>query len=160
MPTYERSTVVAAPLETVWDFHSTVDGLVALTPDWLDVRVDSVRGPDDGPAPDVLDIGSTIQLSVAPFGLGPRQHVTSRIVAREAGDGAAYFRDEMVDGPFAEWVHSHLFYRDGDATHCRDVVRYELPGGDLGGRLAPLASLGFCPAFAYRHRRTKAILEA
>jgi ligand-binding SRPBCC domain-containing protein len=159
MATYERSVRVRAPLERVWDFHSRVEGLERLTPDWLDLRVERVTGPDGEPDPDVLETGATIRLSAAPGGLGPRQRWTSRIVARERTDGSAYFRDEMVDGPFPTWLHTHSFYRDGDATVVRDRVRYDLPGGGLGRRLSPLAVVGFEPMFRYRHRRTKRLLE-
>lgn len=172
MATYERSTHVDAPLATVWDFHSRVSGLTRLTPDWLDLRVEAVRGPDGQPlggesagrpttgleAP-VLEAGSVVHLSVAPGGVGPRQRWTSRIVAREEREDAAFFRDEMVDGPFPEWVHTHRFAREGDGTLMTDAIRYELPGGELGRRLSPLAGVGFEPVFAYRHHRTKQLLE-
>jgi len=157
--TYERSVRVAAPFEAVWAFHSEVRGLEALTPDWLGLRVEGIRGPDGDPDPDVLVAGTAIHLSVRPCGLGPRQRWTTRIVAREVSDGAASFRDVMVDGPFPEWEHTHHFYRDGDETVVRDVVDYQLPFGGLGRRLGPLAVVGFEPMFRYRHRRTKALLE-
>lgn len=159
MNTYERSVRVAAPLAEVWDFHSRVDGLEALTPNWLGLRVEGIRGPDGEPDPDVLTAGTAIHLSVRPGGLGPRQDWTTRIVARDRSDGAASFRDVMLDGPFPAWEHTHCFYRDGGATVVRDVVDYELPLGGLGRRLGPLAVVGFEPMFRYRHRRTKALLE-
>jgi ligand-binding SRPBCC domain-containing protein len=158
METYERSVRVAAPLDRVWDFHSRVDGLEALTPRFLGLRVERVTGPDGDPDPDALETGAEIRLSTG-LPVGPRQRWTSVIVDRERSAGAAYFRDEMVDGPFPEWLHTHLFYRDGDATVVRDVVRYELPGGGVGRRLGPLAVVGFEPMFRYRHRRTRELLE-
>lgn len=158
MSTYERSVRVAAPLETVWDFHSRIGGLEALTPDWLDLRVESVRGPDGQPDLDVLAEGTEVRLSAAPLGVGPRQRWTSRITERERGDGVARFRDEMVDGPFPEWVHTHSFFADGEGTLVRDRVRYELPLGWLGRRLGPLGRLGLAPMFRFRHRRTRELL--
>ncbi|MFB6107065.1 MAG: SRPBCC family protein [Halobacteriaceae archaeon] len=159
MPTYERSTRVRAPLDEVWSFHSTPRGLAALTPRWMHLRVEAVRGPDGRPNPDVLDARSVLELSVRPGGVGPRQRWTSRIVAREREDGAAFFRDEMVDGPFREWVHTHRFVADGDATMVHDRVVYALPFGPVGDLLGPLAVAGFEPMFRYRHRRTQALLE-
>ena len=38
MPTYRRTTRIAAPIDEVWAFHSTIDGLVALTPDWMPLQ--------------------------------------------------------------------------------------------------------------------------
>ena len=158
METYERSVRVAAPLDRVWEFHSRIEGLEALTPQFMGLRVERVTGPDGDPDPAVLETGSEIHLSTG-LPVGPRQSWTSVIVDRERFEGAAYFRDEMVAGPFPEWLHTHLFYRDGDGTVVRDLVRYELPGGGLGRRLGPLAVVGFEPMFRYRHRRTRELLE-
>ncbi len=158
MATYERSARVEAPFERVWDFHSRVEGLEALTPDFMGLRVERVTGPDGAPDPDVLEPGTEIHLSTG-LPVGPRQRWTSRIVDRERFEAAAYFRDEMLEGPFPDWLHTHVFYRDADTTVVRDVVRYGLPGGDVGRRLGPLAVVGFEPMFRYRHRRTKELLE-
>ena len=160
MPTYERSVRVDAPFEEVWDFHSTENGLVALTPGWMNIRIDAVRGPDGEPDPEVLGAGSVVESSVQPFGVGPRQSWDSDIVARERQDGAAYFRDVMSDGPFREWTHTHMFYADDGATVVRDRVEYALPFGALGDAVGPLARVGLEPMFRYRHRRTKELLES
>jgi ligand-binding SRPBCC domain-containing protein len=160
MDSYERSVRVHAPLSEVWEFHSTESGLVALTPDWMGLQVEEIRGPDGEPDPAVLETGSTLRLSTRPFGVGPPQSWTSEIVARERDDGSAYFQDVMHDGPFEEWEHTHSFYADGDATIVRDRVRYELPLGAVGRAIGPAAVVGFAPMFRYRHRRTRQLLES
>ncbi|MFB6087323.1 MAG: SRPBCC family protein [Haloarculaceae archaeon] len=157
MDTFERQTRVAAPLDAIWEFHATVDGLRALTPPWMHLRVESVTGPDGERDVSELVSGTTIEMSVRPFDVGPRQSWTARIGARERGDGAAYFRDEMLDGPFRRWVHTHSFFADGAETLLRDSVEYETPLGSPGDAVAP-AFLG--PFFRYRHRRTRSLLEA
>jgi len=160
MATYQRETRVRAPLEDVWAFHSTVDGLVALTPDWMGMRVESIVGPDGERDPDILDTGAEIRASVRPFGVGSRQRWTSRIVERESGEGVARFRDEMIGGPFARWVHTHSFFAaEGGETLARDRIEYELPGGAAGRAVSPLAVVGFEPMFRYRHRRMRELLE-
>jgi Uncharacterized conserved protein len=159
MATYERSVRVEAPLSAVWEFHSTEDGLTALTPDWMRMRVESVRGPDGEENPEVLDAGSTLEASVRPLGVGPRQGWTSEIVAREHDGSSAYFRDTMSDGPFAFWEHTHLFFADGEETVLTDSVSYELPLGRVGEAVGPLAVVGFEPMFRFRHRETKKLLE-
>jgi ligand-binding SRPBCC domain-containing protein len=161
MPTYERSVRVAAPFDVVWDFHSTERGLVALTPDWMRLEIEAVRGPDGDPDPDpeVLEAGSVVESSVQPFGVGPRQAWTSDIVARDRSEGSAYFRDVMREGPFREWTHTHMFYADDGVTVVRDRVEYELPLGRVGEALGPLAVVGLDPMFRYRHRRTRELLE-
>jgi ligand-binding SRPBCC domain-containing protein len=153
--TFERSTTVRAPIERVWEFHSTVDGLVELTPGWMNLRVEAVRGPDGGPDPEVLTVGSTVELSTRPFGVGPRQSWTSEIVERREREDAARFRDVMHDGPFERWEHTHTFVADGEATRVRDRVEYRLPVGAA----SPLALVGLEPMFAYRHHRTRRLLE-
>ncbi|WP_246999339.1 SRPBCC family protein [Halosolutus gelatinilyticus] len=163
MPSYERETRIDAPLENVWAFHSRVEGLETLTPAWMGLRVESVVGPDGEPNPDRLEAGSEIDLSIRPFGVGPRRRWTSIITERERDDGTAYFRDEMVRGPFDRWVHTHAFYADGDRTVLHDHVDYELPlSGTLGGvssAAAPISQAGFEAVFRRRHRTTKAELE-
>ncbi|MEF8775185.1 MAG: SRPBCC family protein [Haloarculaceae archaeon] len=159
MRTYERSVRVAAPLSTVWEFHSRIEGLESLTPSPLHLRVESVRGPAGEPDPDVLAVGTEIRMSMQPAGVGPRLGWTSHIRARDRGDGSAYFVDDMEDGPFRAWEHTHLFYADGDETVVRDRLRYQLPFGCLGRAAGPLGALGFEPMFRYRHRRTRELLE-
>jgi ligand-binding SRPBCC domain-containing protein len=158
MPTYTRRTRVDAPLAAVWDFHSRIEGLEALTPGWANLRVEAVRGPDGEDDPEVLETGSRIRLSVRPFGVGPRQRVVSVITAREEGDGSAHFVDEMDDGPLAAWEHTHSFFADGDETVVEDRVVYEFPTS-LGRAVSPLARVGFDPLFRFRHRRTRDLLE-
>lgn len=159
MDTYERSVRVEAPLDEVWAFHDRIEGLEALTPEWLRLAVESVRGPDGERDPAGLVPGTDIRLSVRPCGVGPRIEWTSRILDRQRSAGSAYFRDEMRDGPFRQWVHDHCFFADGDGTVLRDRVRYELPVGGLGRTLGPLGWFGFEPMFRERHRRTRQLLE-
>ena len=159
MSVYRRRSRVAAPLDEVWSFHSRISGLEALPPDWRRLTEEAVRGPDGERDPEILDPGSRVRLSVRPFGVGPRQRWVSRIVEREREDGRAWFVDRMEEGPFPEWEHTHLFFADGDETVTEDRVVYELPFGDVGRALGPLARVGFEPMFRYRHRRTRDLLE-
>jgi len=159
MATYQREVWVDAPLADVWEFHSTIDGLEALTPGWMDLRVEEVRGPDGERDPSVLGAGTDVRLSSRPFGVGPRQEWVSTITRREEGDGAAVFSDEMRGGPFATWNHTHQFYADDGRTLVRDRVEYEFPLGPAGPAFDQLAWVGFEPMFRYRHRKTKELLE-
>lgn len=161
MSTYERSVFVAAPFETVWDFHATVEGLLALTPDWVNLRVEAVTGPDGEPDPEVLEAGSRIRMAARPLGVGPEQTWTSVITDREhdPAAGTAHFQDVMEGGPMAAWRHTHRFRAVDGGTLLTDHVEYRLPGGRVGGVASPAAVLGFEPAFRYRHRRTRQLLE-
>ncbi|NHN40094.1 SRPBCC family protein [Halorubellus sp. JP-L1] len=159
MPTFQRDVRVHAPFETVWDFHSDVAGLEALTPEFMRLEVVSVRGPDGEPEPDVLETGAEIDMRMHPLGVTPALSWTSVIVEREETDGSAYFVDEMRDGPFREWRHAHMFYADDGDTIVRDRVDYRLPFGALGDAVGPFAKLGFEGMFRDRHGRTKRLLE-
>lgn len=150
MAIYRRRSRVTAPFDEVWAFHDGVEGLLALTPTWFDLRVEAVHGPDGEPDPAVLEVGSEVTLSMQPLGVGPRQRWTSRIVQRERDEGEAFFQDEMIEGPFPHWVHTHTFRADGDETVVTDRVEYELPV--LPGGLSALSKPFFEPLFAYRHR--------
>ena len=159
MATYSRRIRIAAPLEAVWAFHGQIDGLEALTPGWMGLRVEGVVGPDGDAAPAELFEGSEITMASRPFGVAPESRWLSRIVARERDDGYRMFRDDMLGGPFAVWVHTHEFYGDGEETVMIDTVEYEFPAGPVGPLIDRLAVVGFEPMFRYRHRQTKALLE-
>lgn len=159
MPVYRRRTRVEAPLETVWEFFSRPSALEALTPRWMGLSVEAVRGPDGAAAPDVFAAGSRVRLSIHPFGAGPRLRWTSRITELERREGRAWFVDVMEDGPLPKWEHAHRFFADGDATVVYDSVDYELPLGHVGRALGPLARVGFEPVFRHRHRLTRELLE-
>lgn len=159
MATYERSVWVDAPLERVWKFYSRAQGLIELTPDWLDLRVESIRSPDGEMDPGVLAPGSRVTVSVQPLGVGPRRRWISEIVEREEGDGHALFRDVMHDGPFPRWEHTHRFSARDGGTEVTDHVEYDLPCGPFGRALGPVGVVGFEPVFWRRHRRTKELLE-
>ncbi|ELZ85108.1 hypothetical protein C453_11020 [Haloferax elongans ATCC BAA-1513] len=159
MPVYQRRTRVDAPLEAVWEFHSDISGLEALTPGWMNLEIEGVRGPDGEETPDELVAGTEIEMAMQPFGVGPRQRWTSRILDRDENETTAWFRDDMVGGPFSRWVHTHRFTADGDETLVEDRVEYQLPFGPLGGVAGVFGDIGFEPMFRDRHRRTKQLLE-
>ncbi|WP_227130603.1 SRPBCC family protein [Halorubellus salinus] len=159
MPTFTREVRVRAPFDAVWEFHSNASGLEALTPAFMELELLAVRGPDGELDPDVLETGAEIEMRMRPFGVTPAQSWTSVIVERDASDGSAYFVDEMRDGPFREWRHTHMFYADGEDTIVRDRVDYRLPLGGLGDLAGPFAKVGFEGMFRDRHKRTKRILE-
>ena len=159
MATYTRETRVRAPLDEVWRFHSTVDGLEALTPGFMNLEVRSVTAPDGEPDPEVLEAGSRIELSMRLFRVGPRQEWTSVITERTESEGAAMFHDVMEGGPFPTWEHTHRFFDADGATIVSDRVEYQLPGGAVGRAVSPLGWVGFELMFRGRHGKTKELLE-
>ena len=136
MAVYERSVNIAAPFAEVWDFHSSITGLEALTPGWMNLEVESVVGPDGDPDPGVLEAGSRAESAVQPFGVGPRQRWTSVITEREEGDGHQA-RPPVVD-PLREQVDrdcgGRAEDRRSDRRHHVDGVRRGRPEADDEGR--------------------------
>lgn len=159
MAVYRKETRIDAPLDDVWDFHSEIRGLEALTPGFLGLAVERVTGPDGTVDPAVLETGSRIEMALRPFGVGPRQPWVAEIVERERDGDEAHFVDTMAEGPLPEWRHTHSFRAAGDGTVLLDEVNYRLPGGSVGDVLGPFGAVGFEPMFRYRHWKTKQLLE-
>lgn len=159
MANFERSTLVRAPFEAVWEFHTSVEGLVAITPDWLGLTVESVVGPDGDVRSDRLIEGGEVRLVMRPFGLGPPRSMSARVTHLNRSDDVAEIRDEMLDGPFPRWRHIHRFEAVPAGTRMTDRVAYALPLGPVRA-LSGLAWPAFAALFAYRHRATRRLLEA
>lgn len=178
MAVFDRETNLRAPLERVWAFHRSIDGLVAVTPDWLHLCVEGVDQPSYEDQPSDVDqladqsadvdqsddsrtlhLGTEVTLSVRPFGRGPRQRWRSRIEAARLEDGTAILRDRMVSGPFDHWEHTHAMYETRRGTRLRDRVEYELARVPAGTVVDAFAVAGLAPMFRYRHRETRRLLE-
>ncbi|MGM0398101.1 MAG: SRPBCC family protein [Halobacteriota archaeon] len=156
MPTFQRTTVVDAPLEAVWAFHSTIDGLRALTPPSSGLEIDSIVGPDGTRNPETLTVGTTIEMRVRPLGVLPGPGWTSEITLRERDDDRAVFRDTMDGGPFETWEHTHRFVSVDEQTLIYDDLEFALaPSLAL---FTPFVYLGLAGLFTYRHARTRSIL--
>jgi ligand-binding SRPBCC domain-containing protein len=157
MATYERETWVEAPLEEVWDFHQRVEGLEALTPGWMALRVEATRGPDGEPDPEELVEGAEVEVSVRTAPLGPRVSWRSVILDRsyDPEAGAAMFRDRMEDGPFRTWEHTHAFTAEEGGTRISDRVDYELPTRPLS-KVSGVGKPFLAYMFRARHKRSRA----
>jgi ligand-binding SRPBCC domain-containing protein len=60
------------------------------------------------------------------------------------------FVDQQVRGPYREWIHTHRFRSDGDATIIEDTVRYRLPFAPLGELAHPVVRLQLNRIFRFR----------
>ncbi len=115
-------------------------------------------GPDGTLGRNGLEVGTEISLSMRPFGVGPRQYWTSLITEVDRRDGAAYFRDEMVRGPFDRWVHTHSFSPTAIGPSF-EITSPTTSRSDLSGAVSPVSHVGFEAMFRERHRATNAELE-
>jgi hypothetical protein len=149
MPVFEKRTRIAASPEVVFAFHERPDALSRLLPPWEEARIIERTGG--------LEVGAR---SVLEARIGP---IKQRMVAvHTAYEKGRMFQDEMREGPFARWVHTHLMEPDGaGGTWLIDRIEYELPLGFLG-RLGGgwFARRKIERMFEFRHEVTKKACES
>lgn len=156
MTVFRIETVFDAPLDRVWELHTTGSGLERLTPSAFDLRIEGVR---DGRPDEPLPAGAEIDVSANFLGLGSRDSWTGVVTTSDRGEDRAVFRDEMRDGTFPAWEHTHRFESLPEGgTRMVDRIAYRLPSP--AGPVSPVARLGLWPLFRYRHRRARAILDS
>lgn len=123
MPVIELSTLIAAPIERVFDLARSIDLHTAST---AATGERAVAGVTSGL------IGSGEQVTWRARHFGVWQSLTSRI---EIFERPSHFRDSMVRGAFRRFDHDHFFEPCAEGTRMRDVFDYASPLGILG-RLA------------------------
>lgn len=146
MPSFVYSSVVDAPVESVFAFHEWDGALAALLPP--NGRVVRREGG--------LAVGARVELE---FRFGP---LRMRWVARHTEyKKNELFADVQEAGPFRRWVHRHEFAAEGEGrTRLTDAVEFSLPGGALVNFLgAWAAKLALRGMFSARHRATRAALR-
>ncbi|MEQ1946964.1 MAG: SRPBCC family protein [Bryobacteraceae bacterium] len=143
MPTFQKSVLVNAPVETVFGFHQREDALRLLSPAFPPLKVLRKEGG--------LEPGSMVELKIGPV----------RWVARHSAfKKNEFFEDRQESGPFATWIHRHEFEAVGNATRLTDRIEYQLPGGALINTLFGwMVKLGLLQMFRERHRATKRYCE-
>ncbi len=121
MPEIRIETVIRAPRQTCFDLARSVSAHIGSTADTGE-RV--VAGRTSG----LLTLGEEVTWEARH--LGVRQRLTARITRMEPPH---VFVDEMVQGAFAEFRHTHEFEEQPPgSTLMRDVFAYRAPLGPLG----------------------------
>src|SRR6185295_16332521 len=123
MPRIELTTVIAAPIETVFDLARSIDAHAASQASHGEK---AVAGRTSG----LIEQGEEVTWEARHLGF--RQRLTSRIVAMQR---PRYFRDSMIRGAFKRIEHDHFFESTPMGTVMKDVFDYTAPLGWLG-RLA------------------------
>lgn len=120
VPTIELTTIIAAPVERVFDLSRSID-----------LHVESTRATGEraiaGVTSGLIGMGEEVTWRARHFGVW--QRLTSRIVAFER---PTHFRDAMVSGAFRRFEHDHFFEACPEGTCMRDVFDYESPLWILG----------------------------
>jgi ligand-binding SRPBCC domain-containing protein len=142
---FEKSSVINAPAQDVFDWHKTEDALETLIPPGEPVSVKSRTGG--------IEDGDVVVLRISFLGPIGMDWVAEH---RNYVEGEQ-FEDVQVSGPFAHWVHTHKVEPvDGKRSRLIDHVEYALPFGWLGDWLGNwLVTRKLESMFAYRHRVTR-----
>jgi ligand-binding SRPBCC domain-containing protein len=143
MLNFRYSSLIDAPIETVWQFHERPDILDLLTPPWQPVKIIRREGG--------LEVGaiSEFRLSLASI---PVRWVATHIECIPN----RLFVDKQTDGPMESWVHRHEFVLEGNKTRLTDAIAYEIPGGFLVELLLGWwVNSRLKEMFRYRHQVTK-----
>ncbi len=145
---FQHSSLIDAPVTTVWQFHDREDILQLLTPPWQPVQVIRREGG--------LGVGAITELRLF-IGLLPVQWL-ARHTACEIN---RLFVDEQETGPMASWIHRHEFAEENRQTRLTDNISFALPGGEFAETLFGWLILAQLEAmFRYRHHITKRECEA
>ncbi|AFZ47137.1 cyclase/dehydrase [Cyanobacterium stanieri PCC 7202] len=145
---FEYSSLIKAPLKTVWEFHEREDILDILTPPWQPVKVVERQGG--------LEIGAMTKFNLM-FGF-----VTIPWCARHVEyEKYHLFTDQQTEGPLKLWIHRHQFQAEGDYTRLTDNIQYDITGEPLINYLMGWwVEERLKDMFAYRHRITKENCES
>jgi ligand-binding SRPBCC domain-containing protein len=122
----DRAQVLPGSTAECFELFADAFNLEAITPPWLGFRVVT-------PGPIAMGVGALIEYRLRLRSL-PIRWLT-RIEVWEPG---RRFVDVQVEGPYRLWHHTHSFEPDApegssSGTVMRDVVRYALPFGAIGG---------------------------
>jgi ligand-binding SRPBCC domain-containing protein len=144
---YIHSFVVDAPLDDVAQFHRESASMARITPPPIIVRVHS--------APIELEDGDEMSFTLW---MGP---IPLHWTARMESVIPTGFIDRQIRGPFAKWVHRHIFVPQGkNSTTVVDVVEAQLSRQPFW-RLAGFAMwIGMPLLFRYRAWKTRRLVRS
>jgi hypothetical protein len=148
MPTFVQRTALPVSADAAFAWHERPGAFERLNPPFDPVEVVERTGG--------LEVGSTVRLKA---NVGPvSQRWTAKHTAYERG---RMFRDELVDGPFAKWVHTHRFEPISERSCVlQDEIEYQLPMGAVGAAFGSgFVEQKIAAAFKFRHALTLADLE-
>ncbi|MCA9323471.1 MAG: TIGR01777 family oxidoreductase [Planctomycetes bacterium] len=139
--TFQMTSPMPASARELFDWHIRPGAFRRLLPPWEDTRILQECLVEDGAM-------AILRVPIGPF------HARWTAQHEAVVDGKS-FRDRQVHGPFASWVHDHVFVPQGKESQLQDRVSFVLPGGPLG-RLGKGSAIDRLERlFSYRHETTR-----
>ena len=140
------SITLPLPREQVFPFFAAAENLGRITPPEMRFTIRT-------PGRVAMRDGALIDYTIGLWGLPLRWR--TRI---DRWRPPLEFTDTQLSGPYAEWVHTHRFVDEGDATRMEDEVRYRLPLWPLGEAAHPVVKRQLRRIFTYRQREIQRLL--
>ncbi|MGD1922383.1 MAG: SRPBCC family protein [Pleurocapsa sp.] len=148
MLNFKYSSLINAPVETVWQFHERKDILDLLTPPWQPVKIIRREGG--------LGVGAISEFRLSLAGIPIRWIATHTECKTNC-----LFIDRQTEGPMESWLHRHEFDTENGQTRLTDAIAYEIPGGALAEFiLGWWVDARLTDMFRYRHQVTKEKCES
>lgn len=146
MRRFSHTFEVAAPIEKVWSFYTDIGHLEVITPRKLELKVvKCTTGKQIAEGTEVWLEGNLLMKS--------RWH--SRITHLNP----YVYIDEMLEGRFRVWKHTHTFEQTSSGTTVTDIIDFELHYAPLGKLLESFVEKQLAKIFAHRKEATTRALK-
>ncbi|MCF7689058.1 MAG: TIGR01777 family oxidoreductase [Cephaloticoccus sp.] len=145
---FRLETRIERSAAEVYAWHGRPGAFARLQPPWEKVEL-----PDGHPG--IFESSRvTVRTKIGPF-------YSQWVVEHRDVIPGIQFRDVMLEGPFAQWIHTHRFVTQGDcACLLIDEIEYALPLAPLGNLCGDwIVRRKLNRMFRYRHVITKHDLE-
>ena len=120
MTKIELQTVINAQIQTAFDLNRNIDVHKLST---LKSKETAIDGVTSG----LINKGETVTWRGKHFGI----YLTHKSLISEM-EFPNYFIDEMIEGRFKSFKHTHTFYLQDGKTIMEDKIEYETPFGIFG----------------------------
>ena len=139
---FENSFTVGTSIANVWDFYTQIKHLEIITPPSIGLKI--IHCPTS-----YIMVGLLVTLS------GKMILFNRKWTSKITISGVHQYVDEMINGPFKKWRHTHIFeVVKSDLTLVSDKVEFELPNYFGGIVMEGLVKRNLQKIFDYRRSQT------